>query len=78
MKFRELKKLLSKYGIEWDETRGKGSLGAFVGLSFATRIRRVYTLPAYQQKNVSKAYLGPLRRAFELTTEYGFADDMFQ
>ena len=78
MKFRDLKKVLSRFGIEWDARRGKGSHGAFVGLSHVSRLRRVYVLPASQQKEVSQAYLNPLRRTFELTSEHGVSDGLFR
>lgn len=57
---------------------GKAPTARLSALGFATHIRRVYTLPASQHKEVSKAYLNPLRRTFELTTEYGIGDDLFQ
>jgi len=78
LKFRELKKVLSRFGIEWDARRGKGSHGAFVGLSHVSRLRRVYVLPSSQQKEASRAYLNPLRRTFELTNEHGVSDDLFR
>lgn len=77
MKFRDLRRLLSSFGIEWDERRGKGSHGAFVGLTKNSRIRQVYTLPKDQQKKVSSVYLKPLRRTFELTAQDGVPDDRF-
>ena len=77
MKFRDLKKILSRFEIEWDARRGKGSHGAFVGLSHVSRLRRVYVLPAGQQQEVSRAYLNPLRRTFELTNEDGIKDEFF-
>lgn len=77
MNFKRLRKKLAEYGIEWDERKGKGSHGVFVGLSHVTHIRRVYTLPKKQQKEVNNIYLCPLRRAFELTPEHGVTDEEF-
>jgi len=77
VKFRDLKRLLSKFGVEWDERRGKGSHGAFAGYSHVTKIKASFTLPANQQRDVSKAYLNPLRRKFELTAGDGVSDDLF-
>ncbi len=77
MKFRKLRDRLAAYGIEWDPAVGKGSHGAFVGLSHHTRIRRVYPLPKDQQKEVSPIYLKPLRRQFELLPEHGVSDEEF-
>ena len=77
MKFQKLKKKLAKWGIEWDQTVGKGSHGAFVGLSLRTQIREVYVLPRSQQTEVDNKYLKPLRRAFELLPEYGVSDKEF-
>lgn len=77
MRFRVLRRRLAKYGIEWDSSVGKGSHGAFVGLSRQTRIRRVYPLPKSQQVDVAKMYLKPLRRIFELLPEHGVSDEEF-
>lgn len=78
MKFRELKKVLSKHGIAWDPRKGKGSHGVFVGLSHRTGIKQIFPIPAGQQKQISKAYLAPLRRKFELTEKDGVNDDLFR
>jgi len=77
VKFKTLRERLAGYLIAWDSKVGKGSHGAFVGLSHKTKIRRVYPLPKSQQKDVSPAYLKPLRRAFELLPEHGISDDDF-
>ena len=77
MRFRKLKKKLADYGILWDGSVGKGSHGAFVGLSRVTRTREAYTLPKAQQDEVQNKYLKPLRRAFELTLEDGVSDEDF-
>lgn|GEM_PF-2473121 len=77
VKFRKLREKLSGYGISWDPRVGKGSHGAFVGLSRRTHIRRVYPLPRSQQREVSITYVRPLRRAFELTPEDGVSDAEF-
>lgn len=78
MKFRKLKRILHKYGIVWDSRKGKGSHGVFVGPSHQTGLKQVYTVPGTQQKKVSKAYLTPLRRKFELTEEDGVSDALFR
>lgn len=78
MKFRELKKVLERYGIDWDSRRGKGSHGAFVGDSYITKLRQVFTVPASQQREVSQVYIRPLRRRFELTAENGVSDEEFK
>ncbi|MHC4696468.1 MAG: hypothetical protein ACYTFA_06985 [Planctomycetota bacterium] len=75
MNFRKLRKKLAEYGIEWDPSVGKGSHGAFVGLSRRTRLREVYVPPESQQKDVAAKYIKPLRRAFELLPEYGVSDE---
>ena len=77
MKFKKLRKRLAEFGIEWDPKIGKGSHGAFVGLSRSTRIRRVYPVPKDQQEEIQNKYIKPLRRHFELLPEYGVADDQF-
>ncbi len=77
MKFRALRKKLAQYDIAWDESLGKGSHGVFVGLTLRTRIRRVFPLPASQQKDVSQPYLKSLRRKFELTPDDDISDKEF-
>ena len=77
MKFRKLKKKLADYGILWDPTVGRGSHGAFVGLTRITKTREVHVLPQSQQEEIQAKYLNPLRRTFELTQEHGVSDDEF-
>ncbi len=77
MKFRKLKKKLAEYDIQWDSRLGKGSHGAFVGLSHVTKTRETFPLSRKQQEEVQSKYLNPLRRAFELLPEYGVSDEAF-
>ena len=77
MKFRHLRKLLDSYGIIWNATRGRGSHGAFQGLTHISRIRATFTLPHSSQKRVARPYINALRRKFELTDEFGVGDDKF-
>ncbi len=77
MKFRKLKKKLAEYDIQWDSKLGKGSHGAFVGLSHVTKTRETFPLSRKQQEEVQSKYLNPLRRAFELLPEYGVSDEAF-
>ncbi len=77
MKFRKLKKKLAEYDIQWDPKIGKGSHGAFVGLSHVTKTRETFPLSRKQQEEVQSKYLNPLRRAFELLPEYGVSDEAF-
>ena len=77
MKFRKLKKKLAEYDIQWDPKVGKGSHGAFVGLSRVTKTRETFPLSIKQQEEVQSKYLKPLRRAFELLPEHGISDHEF-
>ena len=77
MKFRKLKKKMAEYDISWDGAIGKGSHGAFVGRSHKTKARQTHVLPKSQQDEVHSNYIGPLRRAFELTPEHGVSDKEF-
>lgn len=77
MRFRNLKRLLGEYGIEWDESRGKGSHGTFCGLTLVSRTRQVFPIPRNQQVEIRNPYLSALRRAFELTEENGVSDKLF-
>ena len=75
--FRRLKKKLADYGIQWDPSVGRGSHGAFVGLSRITKTREVYVLPKKQQRELHSKYLKRLRLAFELLPEHGVSDEEF-
>lgn len=77
MKFSKLRKKLEEWNIHWDARQGKGSHGGFVGRSHVTSIRRVFILPHKQQTDVSKSYIKPLRRQFELTPDDGISDEEF-
>lgn len=77
MKFRKLKKKLAEYDIQWDPKIGKGSHGAFVGLSRVTKTRETYPLSKKQQIEVQSKYLKPLRRTFDLLPEHGVSDNEF-
>ena len=61
--------MLARLGVHWYPGKGKGSHGAFVGLSKQSRIRRAFTLPKSQQREVSRGYLNPLLRTFELSDD---------
>lgn len=61
MKFRDLKKLLAKQGIQWDESGGKGSHGIFRGEKTKSKVRATYPIPKHQQREIRPAYLNPLR-----------------
>ena len=77
MRFRWFKKVLRDFGIEWDEEIGKGSHGAFIGLTYHTRILHVHVLPRSKQTDVQRKYLNPLRRQSELTADDGVSDILF-
>mgnify|MGYP001587384376 FL=1 len=78
MKFRELCRVLSDFGIQWDERKGKGSHGAFKGLTRVSKTRAVFTIPHGQQKETDRPYIVAIRRRFELTKENGVPDDVFR
>jgi hypothetical protein len=79
MKFRDLRRLLSEeFSIEWNEGKGKGSHGAFQGLTHLSKVRAVFTIPRKHQRETGKPYVSGLRRRFELTKEHGVPDDLFR
>ncbi len=79
VKFRKLKRILNKnYNILWDQDKGKGSHGSFVGLSRKSRTRETYPIPHKHQQDVPNVYVNALRRAFELTEKDGVKDDLFK
>jgi predicted RNA binding protein YcfA (HicA-like mRNA interferase family) len=61
--FNSIKRRLKNYRIYWDTTRGKGSHGVFVGPD-KQGIRRLYTIPASQQKEIDKVYIRGICRRF--------------
>jgi len=69
--FRELKRKLLAYRIQWLPRRGKGSHGAFVGPDKRGN-KQSYTLPQRQQREVRKWYLRDICRRFLLDP-----DDLF-
>ena len=77
VKFRKLRKKLAEWNIMWDPSIGRGSHGAFVGLTRHTRIRHVYLLPRNQQEETAAKYIKVLRRQFELLPEHGIDDAKF-
>lgn len=78
MRFRDLRDILAELGIEWEQGKGKGSHGAFVGLSLGSKTKRVYPIPHHQQREVGSAYLAGLRRCFELTPKYGVPKNLLR
>jgi len=66
--FKRLKRKLAKYNISWDQQRGKGSHGCFVGLDSKGK-RQSYPIPYKQQKNINRNYLKALFNRFALTPE---------
>ena len=78
VKFRDLRRLLATYDITWNATRGKGSHGAFIGHTYASKIRAVFTLPhSAQKQRVARPYINAIRRKFELIPAFSVSDDKF-
>ena len=78
MKFRDVRDTLAELGIEWEQGKGKGSHGAFVGLSLGSKTRRVFPIPHQHQREVGTDYLAGLRRCFELTPKNGVPKNTFR
>ena len=71
--FRELTKRLKALNIEWDDDKGKGSHGGFVGPDKHGRIQ-AFPIPKGERKETRKSYLKSLCRRFELTADELFSD----
>lgn len=78
MKFRDLCRVLSEYEIHWNDRKGKGSHGAFEGLTHVSKIRAVFVIPKHQQTEIGMPYMTALRRRFELKKEHGVPDELFR
>ncbi len=73
IKQRDLFKILRRYHVEIDPSRGKGS--HMMLRRIIEGIIRSYPLPDRDEYNLS--YVAALRRRFELTDEHGVTDDDF-
>ncbi len=73
LKLRELRKILARYGVTEDPSRGKGGHTMFFkhmgGIEFS------YPIPS--KKEVKDCYVRGARRKFQLTAEDGVSDDEF-
>lgn len=74
LKLRELRKILARYGITEDKSRGKGSHTIFV--QDKDDGKRVFTIPT-TKKDVDTPYIRSLRTKFGLRKEDGVNDDEF-
>lgn len=77
VRFRDLKKLLDRYGIEWESKSGKGSHGAFNGRNVVDQTRQRYPVPRDQQREMQVTYVEALRVKFGLVPENGYGDELF-
>ena len=70
----ELRRILKRYGVEEDSSRGKGSHTLFYK-QFAEG-EFTYPIPTHD-KDVNPAYVKGARRKFRLTPDDGVSDDEF-
>jgi predicted RNA binding protein YcfA (HicA-like mRNA interferase family) len=74
LKLRDLKRRLGRYGVTWDESRGKGSHLVFM----RTIDGGVFTYPVpTHSEDVLVCYVRGARRRFRLTAEDGVTDAAF-
>jgi len=74
LKFNVLKAILSRYGVEWNPGRGKGSHGSFQKLMNGG----VYSYPIPRHsKDVLQCYVRGVRKKFKLTPDDGVSDAAF-
>ena len=74
--YRQLRKILKRFGIEEDASRGKGSERMFVGV-VAGRVMRYPTKCHGEGETKPKAVIHAIRRAFHLTETDGITDQEF-
>ncbi len=75
LKLSKLIRILKRYGISWDPSRGKGSHGSFVKLLSDGR-ELVYPVPTHD-KDVLWCYVRGARKRFKLTPLDGITDRDF-
>ncbi|MGA2232092.1 MAG: hypothetical protein ABSH22_14445 [Tepidisphaeraceae bacterium] len=73
LKFRELRRILKSFGIEWDPGKGKGSHGSF----WKRMDGGVFSYPIPHQKDVQQWYVRGCRKKFKLTADDGVSDEEF-
>ena len=73
LKLRKLKKILRRYGVRVDTSRGKGSHVLF----WRTFPEGEFSYPVPNQSDVKVCYVKGCRRRFRLTPEEGVSDEDF-
>jgi hypothetical protein len=76
LKYRDLRKILGRYGIQENPVRGKGSERMFVGVVDG-RIVRYPTKCHNEGDEKPIPVVEAIRRVFHLTEEHGVTDDDF-
>ncbi len=74
--YRQLRKILRRFGIEEDASRGKGSERMFVGV-VEGRVIRYPTKCHGEGDTKPKGVIRAIRRAFQLTEADGITDKEF-
>jgi predicted RNA binding protein YcfA (HicA-like mRNA interferase family) len=73
IKFRRLRKILRKFGVDWSPRRGKGSHGSF----FKHMDGGWLSYPVPDETDVLICYVRGCRKKFKPTAEDGVSDDEF-
>ena len=73
LKFRRLKEILGKFGVEWESGKGKGSHGSF----WKRMDGGIFTYPVPHQTEVLICYVRGCRKKFKLTADDGVSDKTF-
>jgi hypothetical protein len=71
-KFSRLKRRLKRYQIYWDQDKGKGSHGSFIGPDKDGNSQS-YTIPLKQQNETEKVYLKGVCNRFGLDPDELFS-----
>ena len=73
LKFRRLKEIFARFGVQWDAGKGNGSHGSF----YKSMDAGMFTYPVPDQKDVLICYVRGCRKKFKLTDDDGVSDREF-
>jgi hypothetical protein len=76
LRYRDLRRILKRFGIAEDKSRGKGSERMFVGLVDGRIVR--YPTKCHNEGDMKPIpVINAIRRTFHLTESFGVSDESF-
>jgi predicted RNA binding protein YcfA (HicA-like mRNA interferase family) len=76
IKLKKLRRILRRFGVQEDTSRGKGSHTTFLKTDSAGKVIAIYTVPT-TRKDVLVCYIQGYRKRFSLRPQDGVADEDF-